>query len=82
MLRVSQLDGIQWYCQICQTPILELTEALGLHRPLNGPMDHADVLIIHHGCRAAALTKMLLPHAVKRPLVELLAQADEAGNRG
>jgi hypothetical protein len=81
LLRVSQAAGCQWYCAICQTPIVALTEALSLHRPLNGPMDHADLLIVHQGCRASSLTKMLLPHAVKRPLAEILAQADEAVNR-
>jgi hypothetical protein len=81
VLRVSQLDGVQWYCAICQTVILDIHEALGLHRPLNGPMDHADLLIIHASCRASSLTSMLLPKHSKRPLAELLAQADEACNR-
>jgi hypothetical protein len=81
VLRVSQLDGVQWYCAICQTAILDIHDALGLHRPLNGPMDHADLLIIHASCRASSLTTMLLPKHNKRPLIELLAQADEAINR-
>jgi hypothetical protein len=81
VLRVSQLDGVQWYCAICQTVILDIHEALGLHRPLNGPMDHADLLIIHETCRAASLTTMLLSKAIKRPFAEVLAQADEAVNR-
>jgi hypothetical protein len=81
VLRVSQLDGVQWYCAICQTVILDIHDALGLHRPLNGPMDHADLLIIHASCRASSLTTMLLPKAIRRPLIELLAQADEAINR-
>jgi hypothetical protein len=78
---VSQLDGVQYVCGICQTPIVEIAEALGLHRPLLGPMDHADLLIIHASCRASSLTSMLLPKHVKRPLAEVLAQADEAVNR-
>lgn len=82
MLRVSQLDGVQWCCQVCQQPILEITDAVGLHRPLNGPMDHADLLVIHASCRASSVVKLLLPAHVKRPLAELLAQADEAINRG
>ena len=68
VLRVSQGDGITYFCAICQTPLVEIAEGLGLHRPLNGPMDHADVMIIHTSCRASSLVKMLLPQHVKRPL--------------
>jgi hypothetical protein len=81
VLRVSQQDGVQYWCQMCQTVILEIEQAVGLHRPLTGPMDHADVLILHASCRHAPLVTMLLPSHVKRPLAELLAQADEAVNR-
>ena len=81
MLKISQRNGAQWVCDICQTPILAMTEALALWRPLNGPLDHADVLVIHMGCREASLTTMLLPKHNKGPLGVLLAQADEAINR-
>ncbi len=81
MLRISQAAGAQYWCGICQTPLINMAEAWALHRPLNGPQDHADVLIVHAGCRDSPLTKMLLPKSVKRPLLSILDMADEAINR-
>jgi hypothetical protein len=82
LLKVSTQSGCQYFCVICQTPILELSKAWGLHRPLTGPTDTTDVLIMHEGCREASLTQMLLPKSVKRPLVAVFDMADEAANRG
>jgi hypothetical protein len=82
MLKMSQRDGAVWYCDICQSPVLEVSQALGLWRPLNGPQDRTDVLIVHTRCQDAPLTRMLLPKSNKATLRLVFSQADEAINRG
>jgi hypothetical protein len=74
--------GLQWYCDLCQAPLVDITEARGIFRPLEGPDDAADVLVAHRACaKEGSLLRMLLPARSSRPLAELLAQADEALNR-
>ena len=82
MLRISQASGCQYWCGLCQTPILSMAEGIALHRPLTGPHDATDLLIIHERCRESPMAKMLLPKSVKRPLLAVLDMADEAIDRG
>jgi hypothetical protein len=81
VIKMTQHSGMQYFCDLCQMPLLELTQAIGIWRPLEGPQDCADVLIIHAACRDSSLARMLLPKHNKGPLGVLLSQADEAINR-
>jgi hypothetical protein len=81
MLKMSQSNGCQWYCDVCFRPLLDLEKSVGLWRPLQSATDLVDVLIVHDTCRDASLTTMLLPKANKGPLRVLLDQSDEVLNR-
>lgn len=81
MMKVSMAEGHVLYCDLCQCQIMDVNDGVGLHRPLQGPQDVADVLVCHRGCKDGSLSKMLLPQRATRALGEVLSQLDEALNR-
>lgn len=74
--------GAQYFCDLCQEPVVRLDDARGLFAPLNGAHTAQAVVIVHQACRRSRLAAELFPGYSARSLSELLAQADEACNRG